>query len=86
MNGLEVFILCLSLCVILCWGSVVLLSIPLLMVKLLLKYMMGNQGLLPMPMPAPVKVNVVVSGKKEKETDGGTIPHLFTHMFTRKKG
>ena len=55
----------------------------LLMVKLSLKYLIGNERML--PIPAPVKVIVDVSGKKEKETGNDSF-HLFTHAFYMKKG
>ena len=54
-----------------------LLSILLLMVKLLLKYLIGEQGMMPVPAP---KSNVLVSGKKDKETGNHSF-HLFTHTF-----
>ena len=56
---------------------VVLLSILLFLVKLLLKYLIGNQGML--PRPAPVKDNVVVSGKRIKKQE--PFFHLFTQRF-----
>ena len=52
---------------VLCY--VVLQSILLLMVKLSLKYLIGNQGML--PMPAAVKDNVLCQGKRKKKQ--GTI-------------
>ena len=57
--------------------------VVLLMVKLSLKYLRGNKGML--PIPAPVKVIVDVSGKKEKETGNHSF-HLFKHTFYMKKG
>ena len=67
-------------CVMLC--CVIKYSFAIAYGKLLLKYLIGNQGML--PIPAPVNVNVVVSGKKEKETGNHSF-HLFTHTFAWKK-
>ena len=61
---------------------VVLLSILLLMVKLLLQYLIGNQGML--PIPTPVRVNAVVSGNKEKETGNHSFHLLLTHLREKR--
>ena len=54
---------------------VVLLSILLLMVKLLLKYQIGNQGMF--PIPALVKVIVAVSGRKKGARNREPFPSSF---------
>ena len=62
--------------VMLCY--VVLLSNVLLMVKLLLNYLVGDLGMV--PIPTLVKFTVVVSGKRGKETGNHSF-HLFTQTF-----